>query len=375
MKRDLRYTIKILTLGLAICLAVFVGCGRSKDSRSLQPAPPAPAPGPSTTPNQPGQPAPPAGQPAQTPATAPTAANSQAPSYPIKEAALVQSQKPFNHQDHKLDCAVCHDRAAEANPKCSKTDSKDVAVRDSSENYTPCFPAHDACIKCHQNEFLPSRISTPEGQAWCVRCHKNTSSPVTFVKFTKVQSEYGVRGRSDTLRGFSHKDHMDASKMTDNPELAKCSTCHKTISGGISYTMPGHAECYQCHTHQAAAASQQPKAQCATCHANKVDETPLRFSRKVEAAFTVYNFNHSKHIGKAACERCHQQIDSPAVAKSDILLISTAAGQRHTSKCWTCHKLSGTREQNCNYCHLGGQRPFRSRVGARINALLESTEF
>jgi|GEM_PF-1123903 len=373
MKRDLRYTVKVITLGLAICLVTLIGCSRSQDSRSLQPTQPAPAPsagsGSSTTPTQPGQPATPAGQPA------PPAANAQTPNYPVKEAELTQSKKAFNHQNHKIDCAVCHDRIAETNPKCSKTDSKDVAVRDSSESLVPCFPAHEACTKCHQNEFLPTRISTPEGQAWCDRCHKSTSSPVTFVKFTKIQSEFGVRGRSDTLRGFSHKDHMDRAKMTDNPDLAKCSTCHKPISGGVNYTMPSHPECYQCHTHQAQSASQQPKAQCTACHASKATETPLQFSRKVEVAFTVFNFNHAKHTAKAACERCHQQIDSPAAPKSDILLISTAAGLRHTSQCWTCHKLSGTKEQNCNYCHLGGQRPFRSRVGAKVSALLESTEF
>src|SRR5215467_524976 len=225
MKRVSLNTIKVITIGVAVCLIMIAGCRRNRESRTLEPTQTAPA-------TQPALP------------------------YPVKEAKLTEGKKPFNHQDHKLDCNLCHDRIAEANPKCSKTDSANVAVRDSSESQTPCFPAHDACINCHEKEFLPSRVATSEGQAWCARCHKSTNSPVTFVKFTTTENEFGVRGRSNKMRGFSHKDHMDPAKMTDNPGLAKCSTCHKSIAGGISYTMPGHPECYQCHTHQAAAATQ-----------------------------------------------------------------------------------------------------------------------
>jgi len=248
------------------------------------------------------------------PAAAPAA---QSP-FDVKESVVIERTSPFNHtrpehQTKTKDCGFCHQRI--------------------DNNVTPVFPGHSACIECHAKDF-----SNPASQM-CVVCHK---SPVdaqgTRISFPAKMSEFG-------LKGFSHKQHMDAKKMAGETEAPKCSTCH-TSTEGAAASYPNHQQCYSCHIHQA----NQKLGECGICHADT--KLALKYTRGKGSALSLYNFQHGSHTKKASCDRCHRQIETaPKLVRADIQTISAGRGQRHTSACWSCHVQA--RESVCTKCHRG----------------------
>lgn len=255
--------------------------------------------------------------------TAPALPQSQTPTTPesvfnIKESVVIERKSPFDHvrpehQTKTKDCGFCHQRA--------------------DNSVTPVFPGHNACIECHAKDF-----TNPASQM-CVVCH---TSPVdaqgTRISFPAKMSEFG-------LKGFSHKDHMDPKKMEGQNVSANCSTCHQ-FPDGVRSTFPGHQQCYSCHAHQ----PQQKLGECGVCHADT--KASLKFTKGSLPALSLYNFKHASHTRAASCDRCHKSIDVPEPqARADIVEISTARGQRHSSACWSCHNQK--REFTCTKCHRG----------------------
>jgi len=123
-------------------------------------------------------------QPAPQPAAPPSP-------FDVKESAVIAKTSPFDHtrpehQTKTKDCGFCHQRP--------------------DNNVTPVFPGHSACIECHAKDF------TNTASQMCVVCHK---SPVdaqgTRISFPAKMSEFGVKG-------FSHRQHMDAKKMAGETE-------------------------------------------------------------------------------------------------------------------------------------------------------------
>ncbi|MEW6210000.1 MAG: hypothetical protein AB1631_16660 [Acidobacteriota bacterium] len=249
------------------------------------------------------------------------------------DAKTMLTLSPFNHNrpEHKKQaCVLCHKRTEE-------------------RTAAPVFPGHDACDRCHLEILTPTAQTQSK---LCVACHAPGAielMPNTkFVDFTTRLKQFGIRATVKDRKGFSHRDHMDASKMPAGTNVATCDTCHKV--SGPNATMPSHPQCYSCHTHQKG----QKLGECEVCHASPEDS--LKYSRTVGAAFSLYRFAHSTHTPtaiKASCDRCHRLIESPAAGnRSDILQISTARGQRHRSSCWTCHVQA--KESVCTKCHVGG---------------------
>jgi hypothetical protein len=253
------------------------------------------------------------------------------------EAKVLLSLSPFDHnrpEHKKQQCVLCHKRTNETTT-------------------APVFPGHDACDRCHLEILNPTAQTQSK---LCTACH--APGPIElmpntkFVDFTTRLKQFGIRATSAEGKGFSHRDHMDPTKVP--PEKAKCETCHVVEVGGINASMPSHPQCYSCHTHQKG----QKLGECNVCHAPR--EISLRYSRSVGAAYSLYNFKHGSHtpqVIKASCDRCHRLVESTgAESRSDILQISVARGQRHKSSCWSCHVQS--RENVCTKCHLGGPPAF-----------------
>lgn len=294
MRNKMAQRIKLIVLGTAlVLLASAIACRSSKQPTANTAPPP------------------------QTPQNANTNA-AQSP-FDVKESVIIERKSPFDHarpehQTKTKDCAFCHQRP--------------------NNDVNPVFPGHNACIDCHAKDF------TNTSSEMCIVCH---TSPVdargTLISFPAKMSEFG-------LKGFSHKDHMDAGKMKDQGQEPRCDLCHQ-FQDGVNASFPAHQQCYSCHTHQ----PNQKLGECGVCH-NDV-KLSLKYTKGTGQAFSLYNFKHGgSHLRAASCDRCHRQVEkSPTEARSDIVEISTARGQRHRSACWSCHVQA--KESVCTKCHRG----------------------
>lgn len=287
------------------------------------------------------QPAAPSAAPAPQPAVlAPAPANSATPPLAAAVPALAQiadvSEKNLSRFDHtsekhqSLKCETCHVR----------TDN----------NPTPSLPAHAACIQCHSNIYTDEKFS--QRQAFCTLCHvwPVEAAQIRLVSFPKRMQQFGIKG-------FSHRAHMDRSKMpADQPPL-QCSTCHKVgvrvvevSDRGMQVGKPRHAECYACHTPQSA----KPGGSCGVCHIEK--QSAVAVGSRASLAFTKFRFEHRAHLKSRRidgdCAKCHKPVQADESAKIDISSISARMGMRHSSSCWSCHVRA--REPVCTKCHRGG---------------------
>jgi hypothetical protein len=151
------------------------------------------------------------------------------------------------------------------------------------------------------------------------------------------------------LKEFSHKQHLNAAKMPAGTAVPKCESCHQFDNSLIQASFPAHPQCYSCHTHQPG----EKLGGCTTCHANQ--SVALKFNKGTGNAATLYNFTHGGHFKQGSiqrnCDKCHHLLDRDP-QRPDILQISTARGQRHTSGCWTCHAQA--HEPVCTKCHVKG---------------------
>src|ERR1044072_6362165 len=228
-----------------------------------------------------------ANTPPEAPPSSQANANTSQSPFNIKESLVIERKSPFDHsrpehQTKTKDCGFCHQRP--------------------DNNVTPVFPGHSACIECHAKDF------TNSDSKMCVVCHK---SPVdaqgTRMSFPAKMNEFGVKG-------FSHRQHMDAKKIAaaGETETPKCSICH-TSTEGSSASFPDHQQCYSWHIHQA----NQKLGECGVCHANA--KVALKFTRGTGSALSLYNFQHGPHTKKASCDRCHRQTDTdPKLGRADI---------------------------------------------------------
>src|SRR5262249_615146 len=236
------------------------------------------------------------------------------------ESKLLERDLKFNHNrpEHKRqDCTLCHQR----------TDNR----------ATPRFPGHAACIACHAVDY------TSSNSRLCVVCHQvPLAAQPKMAAFPASLIQFGVKE-------FSHKQHLNASKMPPGTSVPKCEACHQFDSKLIQASFPGHPQCYSCHTHQPG----EKLGGCGACHADQ--SVALKFSKGTGNAFSFANFTHAGHFKQASvqrnCDKCHHLVDRDP-QHPDILQISTARGQRHSSACWGCHVQA--REPVCSKCHVKG---------------------
>ncbi|HYP27677.1 MAG TPA: hypothetical protein VE262_13250 [Blastocatellia bacterium] len=255
-------------------------------------------------------------QPAPSESPQPERASVESP-FNVVVSKTIEKRSPFDHNrpEHRTraqDCNACHERA--------------------DNDVVPKFPGHRACIECHVQDMSSSTSEL------CVICHV---VPVDgkLISFPEKLGEFG-------LKGFSHKTHLDPSKMPSDADAGKCDRCHRFDPAGVNASFPAHEQCYSCHAHQAG----QQLSECRVCHSEAA--TASKGSRGLGSAFRLYNFRHASHTGKVDCARCHKTSDAGGNAtRPDIMEISTASGQRHSSACWSCHVRA--REAVCTKCHTG----------------------
>jgi len=236
------------------------------------------------------------------------------------ESKMLDRDLKFDHNrpEHKRqDCTLCHQRI--------------------DNSTTPKFAGHAACLACHAADY------TSSNNKLCVVCH------VVPLEAQPKMALFPARLIQFGVKEFSHKQHTDPAKMPAGTTVPKCDTCHQFDAGSIQANFPDHPQCYACHTHQPG----EKLAACSSCHAGQ--SVALNFNKGTGNARELYNFTHGGHFKQASigrnCDKCHRLLDRD-LQHPDILQISTARGQRHTSGCWTCHQQA--REPLCSKCHLKG---------------------
>lgn len=238
-------------------------------------------------------------------------------------AKLLEQDLKFDHnriEHKKQDCTLCHKRAADNSPMSR-------------------FPNHPACLACHAADFTSANLKV------CVVCHSSNHPSKDDVKaFPMTLGQFG-------LKGFSHKNHLDAGKMPAGTAVPKCSDCHKFDAQFVQASFPDHPQCYSCHTHQPG----EKLATCQTCHIDRAQAMNIR--KGTGPAKALYNFTHGGHFRQASvgqdCQKCHHLAATAASGNlPDIGQINTARGQHHTSACWSCHVPA--KEPLCSKCHVGG---------------------
>ncbi len=292
------------------------------------------------------------------PAATPTGAAQATPN--PDEATVVTDQRKgfFDHsrKEHLVkpngpieSCASCHHRDA-AKPT-------DVKLSQSGRQTMTWLPFHDACTQCHGSEsFQQTSNDTLQKSPLCAACHKNgitQDNQAQLFAYPARNNEFGLAGIAGEMNGFSHRTHMDKSKMGDDAAKASCATCHQFNAGGVKASFPRHEQCFACHTHQA----EQKLGDCNTCHVTTAQA--VSFARGPERAFKLFSFKHSRaHLKAASCDRCHHTVEPVQAKAVDILQITTGQGQRHSSACWSCHKQ--TQEPVCTKCHTSPPPTFRA---------------
>jgi hypothetical protein len=261
----------------------------------------------------------------------------------------------FDHfrDGHKqlTNCADCHQR--------DKT--KPTAKIPTQPNKDYWQPYHDTCNRCHtvdREQYGLKQAGSTKTNTFCAGCHQDPPVATTangvdkgnMLPYPTYAEQFGIRGgRVGGVIGFSHKTHMDASKMSPGDPAVSCDNCHNVTANPTRATFPKHEQCFQCHVHQ----SGQEKGDCSVCHIKTAEA--VHYTPGMTSAIN-YKFRHSPaHLHAAACSRCHQTFDLPTEPRVDIQQISTARGQRHSSACWTCHVQA--KETLCSKCHTSV--PFR----------------
>src|SRR5256714_3234177 len=296
----------------------------------------------------------------------------------------------FLHSSDKhksLACNACHKVPT---AWTAKRDFPDVAD----------FPDHDACVRCHRQQFFTGQAVIGTGATICSVCHvraapredarfafgkPNDSNQATNTKeewqFTiefphdKHQNAIAEGGKWRRLQSvWSESHHRLKSMPLDDQKVDynNCSMCHVTNQNASIGTLPGaadsfvppagtfkttprsHDACFDCHWKNLKPASDD----CAGCHKPAVAFMPAAWPKRISIKF-AHEGGQGGHVME--CTTCHINITRASTLRGLTPDVPIAA-------CTTCHKdnkkitypkittIEEEFEQNkktgaCMYCH------------------------
>ena len=312
---------------------------------------------------------------------APGAAQTRQRRRPSTRPAQVQAPKAgatkysaFLHASEKhksLSCNACHKVPTEWNAKRSFPDVAD-------------FPDHDACVRCHRQQFFTRQAFAGTGPAICTVCHVRAApredSRFAFGKPNSAEQPTKTKEEWQFTPEFPHDKHQNAIatyRPTDpsagrsyplanarraalqlrlvramfsqpltpddkKPDYNNCSICHVTNRSVVSTTPPGwvdsfiqtagtfktmphtHNACFNCHWKNEKPASDD----CGGCHKPSAAFTPATLPKRISA-----KFNHEGGKGEHVmeCTTCHINITRASTVRGLTPDVPIAA-------CATCHK-------------------------------------
>jgi cytochrome c553 len=298
----------------------------------------------------------------------------------------------FMHSSDKhqaLACNACHKVPTEWT---AKRDFPDVAD----------FPNHDACVRCHRQQFFTRQSVVGTGPAICTVCHVRAApregarfvfgKPNPAAQATKPKDE-----RQFTIE-FPHDKHQNViasvrpgpgsemggsfirasffQRMADDqkvPDYNNCTICHQRNDALVIAPLSGppdaaaapankffktvphaHDSCFNCHWK-----NQKPAGDdCAGCHKPAPTFVAMLAPKRISAMFS---HEGGKGAHENECTTCHINITRAVTLRGLTADVPVAA-------CVTCHKDSKKttypkitsiedelaqfkRTSSCSYCH------------------------
>src|SRR5213080_3200333 len=316
---------------------------------------------------------------------------------PTKYSAFLHSS-----EKHKsLACNACHKIPT---AWTAKRDFPDVAD----------FPDHDACVRCHRQQFFTRQAFGGTGPAVFTVCHVRAApredSRFAFGKPNSAEQPTKTKEEWQFTPEFPHDKHQNAIatyRPTDpsagrsyplanarraalqlrlvramfsqpltpddkKPDYNNCSICHVTNRSVVSTTPPGwvdsfiptagtfktmphtHNACFNCHWKNEKPASDD----CAGCHKSAAAFAPVNLPKRISA-----KFNHEGGKGEHVmeCTTCHINITRASTLRGltpDVPIAACARCHKDNKKT-TYPKLVTIEEEfdqykktgECTYCH------------------------
>jgi hypothetical protein len=322
------------------------------------------------------------------------------PTQPQTSRGKVTKYSTFLHltEKHKsLKCEDCHKIPTEWNAKRAFPDVAD-------------FPDHEACVRCHRQQFFSGQAFASIGPAICTVCHVRAAPREAgrFAFGSPNNAEQPVKAKSEwqfTIE-FPHDLHQNviarnrggsprvkiggffvlpasfvAQQQERRPDYNNCSICHSTNRTAFSAspvgwadsfipvvgtfkTMPhAHDACFDCHWQNEKPAG----SDCAGCHKAATPFTPASSPRRISA-----KFNHEGGKGEHVmeCTSCHINITRASSVRGltpDVPIAACASCHKDNKKT-TYPKMTTIEEEfeqykktgNCTYCHtseIGKKKP------------------
>jgi hypothetical protein len=319
---------------------------------------------------------------------------------PVKTAATqpaphgsAAKYSAFLHSSEKhknLECNACHKIPTTWTAKRDFPDAAD-------------FPDHDACVRCHRQQFFTRQAFIGTGPSICVVCHvraapredarfafgkpnnaNQTEKPKDERQFTiefphdKHQNVIASRGHGRSpdvnfIRASFFKPQTNDDKQ---PDYNNCSICHVTNTlrdpldlvlippgppptfrppAGTFKTMPHtHDACFDCHWK-----SQKPTSDdCGGCHKRAASFVAIGSPQRTSAMFS-HEGGKENHVQE--CTTCHINITRASTLKglTPDVPITTCATCHKDNKRTTYPKITTIEDElaqfkktgNCTYCH------------------------
>ena len=279
------------------------------------------------------------------------------------------------------------------------------------------FPNHDACVRCHRQQFFTRQSFVGTGPAICTVCHVRAApregARFAFGKPNRASQATRPKDERQFTIEFPHDKHQNVianvrpshgsnraasfirasffSRMDDQKKVDynNCTICHQRndsvviapLSGApdataaqankFFKTMPhAHDSCFNCHWK-----NQRPAGDdCAGCHKPAATFVAMLAPQRISAMFS-HEGGQGEHVSE--CTTCHINITRANTLRGLTPDVPIAA-------CVTCHKdnkkttypkittieeeLTQFKKTNsCTYCHqsdVGKKKPPASHEAA-----------
>ena len=229
-----------------------------------------------------------------------------------------QDPTRMSHARHKqLSCGSCHRGT----------------TRPGKDDHKPCDDG-----ACHKKEFL----GTPG--LFCQVCHEK----VTTLPLAAPLKDYPSTDAWQTLPpAFSHKQHMDASRMESRVGFhVACADCHTRDGQKVR---PDHTTCARCHAAEVGLPTRVPRMEdCAGCH-----QGAARLRDRKRVIVGDLHFEHERHATDRKgvpirCEDCHTRTAQSSTYDDHL--------PPRVESCVNCHDDSdrtpyAMRMRVCATCH------------------------
>jgi cytochrome c7-like protein len=341
-----------------------------------------------------------AGQTRRSTRPAKTAVTQQAP----RGSAAKYSAFLHSSDKHKsLECNACHKLPTAWTAKRDFPDAAD-------------FPDHDACVRCHRQQFFTRQAFAGAGPTICTVCHVRAApredARFVFGKPNNANQAAKPKDERQFAIEFPHDKHQNViaslrrrAEQEDNlrlirasffeaaeddkkPDYNNCSICHQpnnrreTISlaappaGDPSpnryyKTVPhSHDACFNCHWKYLKPASDD----CGGCHKPAATFVSIVVPPRKSAMFS-HEGGKENHVQE--CTTCHINITRASTLRglTPDVPVTTCATCHKDNKKTTYPKITSIEDEltqfkktgNCTYCHtadIGKKKPPASHEAA-----------